>query len=83
MNQTKPESKDWFVRHAESDAKKDVLPVSERRGNIAGLIIIFLVFFFFVAHQVWQTGFFISTFVPVEMFLFYVSLLYGILTTTV
>jgi hypothetical protein len=83
LTQTKTEPKNWFIRHAESEAKKDVIPTSERWGNIVGLIIIFLVFIFFVAHQVWQTGFFTSSFGTVEMFLFYAALLFGIVTTSV
>lgn len=83
LNETKTEQKNWLIRHAESEAKKDSIPMSERWGNIAGVIIILLVTLFFIAHQLWQTGFFTSSFGEAEMFLFYASLLFGIITTTV
>ena len=36
---------------------------------------------FFAAHQAWSTGFFLSTFGLTEAFLFYASILYGIVLT--
>jgi hypothetical protein len=38
-----------------------------------------LVAAFFAAHQAWSTGFFLSSFTPVQAALLYVSILYGIL----
>ncbi len=38
---------------------------------------------YFVAHQTWSTGFFTSKFGSAEMFLFYASLLYGLVPTGV
>lgn len=83
LNETTTERKNWLDHHAESEAKKDRIPNSERRGNIAGIAVIFLVALFFVASQLWQTGFFTSSFGVAEMFLFYAAMLFGILTTTV
>jgi hypothetical protein len=39
-----------------------------------------LVVAFFAAHQLWSTGFFTSAFGPLETFLFYSSILYGVVT---
>jgi len=72
--------KNWLVRHVEAEAKKDVIPYSERAGNIVGVVAILLIVLYFVAHQVWSTGFFTSRFGTVEMLLFYVPLMFGIVT---
>ncbi len=82
MAETKP-TKNWFVRHAEAEAKKDTLRYSERVGNVVGFVVIILVMLYFVAHQMWSTGFFTSKFGSAEMFLFYASLLYGLVPTCV
>ena len=74
-------SKNWFARRAEAEAKKDIIPYSERVGNIAGVVVGILVVLYFVAHQTGSTGFFTSEFDTLEMLLFYGSLMYGILST--
>jgi hypothetical protein len=66
----------WLVRHAEAEAKKDVLPHSDRIGNVVAVVVVALVCFYFVAHQMWGTGFFTAKFGVVEMFLFYGVLLF-------
>jgi len=76
-------TRNWFARHVEAEAKKDTIPYSERVGNIAGFVAIILVILYFVAHQMWSTGFFTSKFGTLEMFLFYGSLMFGIVTTAV
>ena len=76
-------TKNWFARHAEAEAKKDAMPYSERVGNVVAVVAIILVTLYFVAHQMWSTGFFTSKFGSVEMFLFYASLLYGLVPTGV
>jgi len=71
-------TKNWFARHAEAEAKKDTMPYFERVGNIVAVVVIILVILYFVAHQMWSTGFFTSKFGTLEAFLFYVSLAFGI-----
>ncbi len=71
----------WFARRAEAEAKKDVIPYSERVGNIVGVAIGLLIVWYFVAHQTGSTGFFTSKFATLEMLLFYGSLTQGIVST--
>jgi len=40
--------KNWFLRHAEAEAKKDILPYSDRVGNLAAIVVIVLVTSYFV-----------------------------------
>jgi len=63
LNETEAR-KNWFDRRAEAEAKKDIIPYSERVGNIVGVVVILLVVLYFL-----------------EMLLFYVSLMFGIVTT--
>jgi len=74
-------TKNWFARRAEAEAKKDIIPYSERVGNIVGVVVGLLIVFFFVAHQTGSTGFFTSKFNTLEMLLFYGSLMFGIVST--
>jgi len=74
-------SKNWFARRAEAEAKKDIIAYSERVGNIAGVVVGFLIVLYFVAHQMWSTGFFTSKFETLEMLLFYGSLMFGVVST--
>jgi hypothetical protein len=74
-------TKNWFARRVEAEAKKDTLPYSERVGNVVAVVVIILVTLYFVAHQMWLTGFFTSKFGSAEMLLFYASLLYGLVPT--
>ena len=76
-------TKNWFARRVEAEAKKDTLPYSERVGNIVAVVVIILVVLYFAAHQMWSTGFFTSKFGSAEMFLFYASLLYGLVPTSI
>ncbi len=74
-------TKDWFTRRAESEAEKDVMKLSERAGEVIGIICILAVLIFFITHQTSSTGFFTSTFGSLEQFLFYGSLSFGIITS--
>jgi len=75
------ETKNWLARHIEAEAKKDSMPYSDRVGNVVAVSVIILVTLYFVAHQMWSTGFFTSAFGSLEMFLFYGILIYQILPT--
>lgn len=81
MDETKA-TENWFVRHAEKEAKKNAIPFSERVGSAVAIVIIVLVALYFVAHQTRSTGFFTSKFGSVEMFLLYGTLLYQIVPTS-
>jgi hypothetical protein len=76
------DSENWFVRHAEAEAKKDVLSYSDRVGNVAAVVVTILVALYFIAHQTWATGFFTTKFDTLEMFLFYGVLIYQVVPTT-
>jgi len=80
LSETKA-TKNWFARRAEAEAKKDIIPYSERVGNIVGVVVGFLIVLYFVAHQTGSTGFFTSKFDTFEMLLFYVSLMFGIVSS--
>ena len=77
----KKAAKNWFARHIEGEAKKDSLPLSDRAGEVVGVIVILLVTLFWVVHQTSSTGVFTSRFGPTEAFLFYLSLLFGLVPT--
>ena len=80
LGETK-ETRNWFARRAEAEAKKDTLPYSDRVGNVVAVVVIILVTLYFIAHQMWSTGFFTSEFGSLEMFLFYGALIYKIFPT--
>ncbi len=60
---------------AEKEARRDYIKVSERGGEIVGIVAIVLIALFFYAHQAWSTGFFTSAFGPIEAFFLYGSIL--------
>ena len=74
-------TKNLFSRHAESEAKKDVMKLSERAGEVIGIFCILILLAFFISHQTSSTGFFTSKFGPLEQILFYGSLSFGIITS--
>jgi len=76
-------NENWLIKHAETEAKKDVLPLSERAGNIIGIVGGLLAVLFFAVHQTQSTGFFTSSFGTAEMSLLYISLAVGIITTAI
>lgn len=67
----------------EKEAKKDYVKSSQRGGEMASVIGILLVTFFFYAHQAWSTGFFTSSFGTIEAFFLYGSILLGIVAPLV
>jgi hypothetical protein len=71
-------ARNWFVRHVQTIAKNDAMTFSERIGNLVGIAAIVVAILFFVAHQTGSTGFFTSKFGIAEIFLFYATLLYGL-----
>lgn len=75
------ESKNWFTKQAEREAKKDKLSSSDTAGQGVGVFFILLILGFFIAHQVYSTGFFTSMFGPVEALLFYAPPILGIVTS--
>ncbi|MCW3974949.1 MAG: hypothetical protein NWE86_01745 [Candidatus Bathyarchaeota archaeon] len=73
--------KDGFTRHAESEAKKDIMKVSERAGEVIGIFCILILLVFFITHHISSAGFFTPKFGSLEQFLFYGSLSFGIITS--
>jgi len=63
----------------ERQAQKDRMKLSERGGEVVGIVIIGLVAFFFYAHQTQTTGFFTPSFGPTEAFALYGSILMGMI----
>jgi hypothetical protein len=74
-------AKGWFARHAESEAKKDVMKLSERAGELIGIFCILILLTFFITHQTSSTGFFTMKFGLLEQFLLYGSLFFGIISS--
>lgn len=74
-------AKGWFARHAESEAKKDVMKLSERAGELIGIFCILILLIFYITHQTSSTGFFTSKFGRLEQFLLYGSLFFGIISS--
>jgi hypothetical protein len=70
LNETKT-VKNWFERRAQAEVKKDTVPYSEHVGSVVAVVLGVLVFFYFVANQMWSTGFFTATFGIIEVSLFY------------
>lgn len=73
MTENKTE-KTWLQRQAESEAKKDVISMSERWGQIAPAAGIIIVLLFFIVNQTTSTGLFTARFGTAEAFLFYVPI---------
>ncbi len=59
------------------------MPYSERVGNVAAVVATILVVSYFVAHQIWSTGFFTAEFGNSEMLLLHSSIMFGIVTAIV
>jgi hypothetical protein len=75
----KPESNEnWFSR-AKAEADKGV-PPNERVVGVAIVVVSILIIAYFVAHQVWSTGFFTPTFGALEMIMLYGNLTAWIIT---
>jgi hypothetical protein len=67
-----PES--WFSRRVEKEVENlDVILFRDRVIGIFVVVVFSLIVLYFVAHQMWSTGFFTTTFGTLEMLLFYGS----------
>lgn len=67
----------------ERRAARDSMKLSERFGEVIGLVISGLVLLFFVENQVLNTGFFTSAFGGTEQFLFYGAWVFGAIVTVI
>lgn len=67
----------WFARTGEKRAANDRMRISERFGEIVGIVVSLLILLYFYESQVQGTGFFTAAFGPVERFLFYGSWVFG------
>jgi hypothetical protein len=71
-------NENWFSR-AKTEADKGV-PRNDRVAGIAIVVVSFLLMLYFIAHQTESTGFFTSTFGPLEMVMLYGNLTAWIIT---
>ena len=68
--------KSWFSKRADNEMKDlSSKARSHPRVAIAGAMVLTLIVLYLIAHQLWSTGFFTSTFGPFEMLLLYGSLI--------
>jgi len=77
LNKTK-ENESWYSR-AKAEADKGI-PYGERVVGIAIVVVCVLFVLYFVAHQMWSTGFFTATFDTLEMIMLYGSLIFMIVS---
>lgn len=68
----------WLNRQVKREAKTDRLTISERGGEVIAAIVLMAVLLFFVAHQMWSTGFFTSEFGSAEAFMVYAPISIGL-----
>lgn len=73
----------WWQRHVSREANRDLLKLGERIGNVVAIAFIVIFAVILIDFQVSNNGFFTASFGPVEQFLFYGSLLYGIIPSLV
>ncbi|MBN1677304.1 MAG: hypothetical protein JW880_02080 [Candidatus Thermoplasmatota archaeon] len=73
----------WIRKQADREAKKDVLPWSERVGQVVGVGVFLIVTLFFIIHQTRPTGFFTDDFSTVGSVLLYALLVSGIIPLSV
>jgi len=78
MNQENPINQ-WFIKSAEKEVKKDIIPNTERYGQIIGIVIVIIAILFFALHQTRDTGFFTEDFGTFEAFMFYAAAAYSII----
>ena len=80
MNETEA-NESWFSRRVKEEVENfDVIPSRDRVTGISIVVVFSLIVLYFVAHQIWSTGFFTARFGTLEMFLFYVSWIAWIVT---
>jgi hypothetical protein len=77
LNKTK-ENESWYSR-AKAEADKGIT-YGERVVGIAIVVVCVLFVLYFVAHQMWSTGFFTATFDTLEMIMLYGSLIFMIVS---
>jgi hypothetical protein len=76
--------KSWLSERVEEELEDyDVLSLDDRVISIAIIMVFPLIVFYFVAHQMFSTGFFTASFGTLEMVLLYGTLIYWIFTCTV
>ena len=68
----------WFAAQAKKESIRDALPMGERVGQVAGIVITALVLAFFYIHQTRPTHFFTDEFGPLATGVFYLVLIFGI-----
>ncbi len=68
----------WLDRQAKREARTDGISISDRVGQVAAAAVMLAVLLFFVAHQVWSTGFFTSEFGLAGAFLVFAPISVGI-----
>ncbi|MFA5363583.1 MAG: hypothetical protein WC325_00175 [Candidatus Bathyarchaeia archaeon] len=78
MNKT-DSSENWYSR-GKTEADKGI-PRNERAVGVVIFAVNFFVMLYFVAHQVWSTGFFTSAFGTVEMIMLYGYLVAWMITS--
>ena len=77
MNETE-NVENWFSR-AKAEAEKGI-PRNERVVGVAIVVVSVLMVLYFVAHQLWLTGFFTKSFGTLEMVILYGNLIAWIVT---
>ena len=77
MNETKT-NENWYSR-GKAEADKGI-PYGERIVDIAIVVVSVLIVLYFVAHQIWSTGFFTAKFGTLEIILLYGSLIFMIVS---
>lgn len=68
----------WVMSQVGKEAKRDMIPPSERFGQVVAIAGTFMVLAFFAIHQARPTGFFTDEFGTGDSALFYVMILVGI-----
>ena len=77
MNTTEA-TETWFSR-GKAEADKGI-PSGERVVGVLIVVVCLLMVVYFGAHQLWATGFFTTTFGPIEMIMLYGSLVFWIVS---
>ena len=76
--------KKWLSERVEEELEDyDKLSLDDRVISIGVIMIFPLILFYFIAHQMFSTGFFTAAFGMLEMILLYGSLIFWIVTCTV
>lgn len=74
------EEPNWMRKPVSGAVKKDIIPRSDKIGQVVGMAIIVAIVAFFVKHQTDSTGFFTSEFGTGETLIFYAAALFGLVT---